>query len=83
MKAILFSIFGLLMLSQITSLRAKVSDEIKFAVASKERPESETSRDEHRKPGEILQLLGIKPGMRVIDLSAATGGITPIYYREL
>ena len=51
------------------------------AVASKERPASETSRDPHRKPAEILKLLGVKPGMTVADLSSGGGYYTDMLSR--
>lgn len=42
------------------------------------RPQADRDRDADRKPGEVLDFFGIKPGMRVVDLQA-TGG----YYTEL
>ena len=42
------------------------------------RSEVEMSRDEHRKPKKIIQLLGVTKGMTIVDLSSGMG-----YYTEL
>jgi predicted methyltransferase len=42
------------------------------------RPADEKALDAKRKPDEVLAFFGLKPGMNVIDISAATG-----YYSEL
>ncbi len=60
------------------SYATEVTPEIKAAVAAKTRPASETVRDEFRKPAEILALAGIKPGMKVADLSSGGGYYTDI-----
>lgn len=78
MKSILVASLSVIIFLVSTISNAKVSQEIKAAVASKDRPSSETSRDANRKPGEVLALLGIKSGMRVMDLTAGTG-----YYSDM
>ncbi|WP_168204300.1 class I SAM-dependent methyltransferase [Aliikangiella coralliicola] len=62
-------------------LKAEVPVEIKHAVASKERAQSDKSRDQHRKPAEILALAGLKPGMKVVDLLSGGGYYTDIISR--
>ena len=57
---------------------AEISQEIKTAVASKERAENDRKRDQYRKPAEILALMGVKPGMKVVDLTSGSG-----YYTEM
>lgn len=42
------------------------------------RPEADKARDAGRKPAEVLNFLGVEPGMTVIDLIAAAG-----YYTEV
>lgn len=42
------------------------------------RPETDSARDAGRKPFEVVEVLGIKPGMKVIDIIAAGG-----YYTEV
>src|SRR5690606_14891928 len=59
----------------------RVSDNaagIAAASAHPDRPAADRERDAHDHPAEVLALLGIAPGMRVLDLHAATG-----YYTEL
>lgn len=51
---------------------------IDAALASKERPPEDAQRDATAKPRDILMFLGVKPGMRVIDMFSASG-----YYTEL
>lgn len=43
------------------------------AVASEARPESDRSRDAGRKPAEVLDFLGIEPGMSVLDMFSGGG----------
>ena len=79
-KLLILSISALALITT-SNATADVSPEIKAAVASTERPESETTRDAARKPGEVLSILGLKPGMNVIDLSAGGGYYTDIVSR--
>lgn len=61
--------------------RPEVSDSaaiIAAAVAHPDRPAADRERDARDHPAEVLALLGIAPGMRVLDMNAATG-----YYTEL
>ena len=53
-------------------------DLIGAAVSNPARLESNSSRDELRKPAEVIKFMGVKPGMVVLDL-IATGG----YYTEI
>lgn len=52
--------------------------DLRTLLASENRAESDRARDEGRKPADIVEFLGIQPGMRVIDLIAAGG-----YYTEV
>lgn len=47
-------------------------------LASSTRAEADRARDAGRKPAEVIEFLGIEPGMRVIDVIAAGG-----YYTEV
>lgn len=58
-----------------------VTPAIKAAVNSSERPASDKSRDKGRKPAEVLSILGVKPGMKVLDLSSGGGYYTDILSR--
>jgi len=51
---------------------------IAAAIASPDRPKADLEEDAHRKPREILEFLGVDPGMRVLDAFSAGG-----YYTEL
>ena len=63
----------------LTALQAdEYEDLIKAAVNDPARLESNSSRDELRKPAEVIKFMGVKPGMVVLDL-IATGG----YYTEI
>ena len=51
---------------------------MRMALASPERPAEDKARDEARKPIETIQFLGIKPGMKVMDVIAAGGWFTEV-----
>jgi predicted methyltransferase len=51
---------------------------IAAAIASTDRPMGDTDEDARRHPQEVLEFLGVEPGMRVLDFGAGTG-----YYTEL
>ncbi len=57
------------------------SELIQNAVAAPERLESDSKRDVRRKPAQILEILGAKPGMAVADLSSGGGYYTDILAR--
>lgn len=61
-----------------SSTPASGSDPIGAALNSPERLAGDTAEDAHRNPTEILRLLDLQPGMRVIDYFASGG-----YYTEL
>ncbi len=48
------------------------------AVANEARPEQDRARDAGRKPAAVLEFLGIKPGMTVLDMFTGSG-----YYAEI
>ena len=48
------------------------------AVANEARPEGDRARDAGRKPAQVLEFLGIKPGMTVLDMFSGGG-----YYTEI
>lgn len=52
--------------------------DLRTLLASDKRAESDRARDEGRRPADVVEFLGIEPGMRVIDLIAAGG-----YYTEV
>jgi len=48
------------------------------ALASANRPADDKSRDADRKPAELMQFFGVKPGMTTVDLIALGGYITEV-----
>ena len=46
------------------------------ALASANRPAEDKARDADRKPAELLQFFGVKPGMTTVDIIALGGYIT-------
>ncbi len=54
-----------------------------LAVASESRPDADRDRDEHRKPAEVLEFLGVEPGMTVLDMYSGGGYYTEILSRTV
>ncbi len=52
---------------------------IEQAVAQTSRPATDTSRDVNRRPAELLEFAGIRPGMKVVDLLPGAGYFTRIF----
>ncbi|MFT5162182.1 MAG: putative methyltransferase [Alteromonadaceae bacterium] len=55
-----------------------VGTTLQTAVAHPDRPAIDKQRDEQRKPAQVLSFLGIRPGMKVVEIMAGGG-----YYTEL
>ena len=47
-------------------------------LASDSRPQADRDRDADRKPAELMQFLGVKPGMAVLDVIAGGGYMTEV-----
>jgi predicted methyltransferase len=62
---------------------AKPAANIVAAVADKARPEADRNRDEARKPAEMLEFAGVKPGMTVVDLIPGGGYFTRIFAKAV
>ena len=78
-KTALFTLF--ITLSLAFSSSATISDVIEKAVNDKNRSERDILRDKKRKPSEVLSLLGVKAGEKIIDLNAGGGYYTDILSR--
>ena len=52
---------------------AGVPDYVASAVADTARPDKDRERDADRKPAEIMALIGVKPGDRVVDIGPGSG----------
>ena len=57
---------------------AKTPADLRTLLASDSRAEADRTRDAGRKPADVVEFLGIEPGMRVMDVIAAGG-----YYTEV
>jgi predicted methyltransferase len=63
-------------LSACTSQGGDSSANLAAALASADRPEADKARDADRKPAELLQFFGVKPGMTTADILALGGYVT-------
>ena len=77
MKAIASFTTALLLLGNV-ALAADTAGSLAEALADEGRAASDRDRDAGRKPADVIAFLGIEPGMKVIDLIAASG-----YYTEV
>jgi predicted methyltransferase len=62
---------------------AAVPAYIEKAVSDAARPADDTKRDAGRKPGELTEFAGIKPGMTVVDLLPGGGYFTRIFAKAV
>jgi predicted methyltransferase len=53
------------------------------AVADKGRPDADSKRDADRKPAEMLEFAGVKPGQTVVDLIPGGGYFTRIFSKAV
>jgi predicted methyltransferase len=56
---------------------------IEAAVKDAARPQADTSRDDLRKPAELLEFAGIRPGMVVVDMLPGGGYFTRIFTKAV
>lgn len=79
LKAYSALVFGLVIyLAQLPQAFAESSLDLSTAISSPVRPEADKGRDEARKPEQVLEFLGIGPGMMVMDVMGGDG-----YYTEM
>ena len=62
---------------------ARPSPAIVAAVADKGRPEADSKRDADRKPAEMLEFAGVKPGSKVADFIPGGGYFTRIFAKAV
>ena len=54
----------------------EVGNSLAAALASADRPAEDKARDEDRKPAQLLDFFGVKPGMMTVDIIALGGYVT-------
>jgi predicted methyltransferase len=72
---------ALLLLGSPASTKAQTAYAIADALADSTRDVNHLLRDDARRPAEVIQFLGLTPGMRVLDLYAADGYYTYLLSR--
>ena len=55
-----------------------VGNGLTAALAGADRPAEDKSRDADRKPAELMQFFGVKPGMTTVDIIALGGYVTEV-----
>ena len=84
MKSILVALaFAGLLASGPASAQTLSPQQIKDLVASPDRSAADRKNDERRKPVEMLEFIGVKPGGTALDLSAAGGYTTELLARAI
>ena len=74
MKKNLICILSVFLSSQLMAAdSAATRNKIEQALSSSIRDAAETARDANRKPGEVLEFFGLEDGMKVLEISPATG----------
>lgn len=72
-----------LVLSTAFAAQAAPSAAVTAAIADKDRPEADKTLDAERKPAEMLEFAGVKPGQTVIDLIPGGGYFTRIFSKAV
>jgi predicted methyltransferase len=62
---------------------ATSADDLQSRLADASRPQADRARDASRKPVQVLEFLGIEPGMDVLDLMAGGGWYTEVLSRAV
>ena len=74
MRKNLICILSVFLSSQLMAAdSAATRNKIEQALSSSIRDVAETARDANRKPGEVLEFFGLEDGMKVLEISPATG----------
>lgn len=81
-RTVLLAAVAVLALSGATA-QAAPSPAIVAAVADKARPETDTNRDADRKPAEMLEFAGVKPGQKVADFIPGGGYFTRVFAKAV
>jgi predicted methyltransferase len=82
-KLILAAAVAVLLSAGAAATQAATPGYIAAAVADKGRPEADVKRDADRKPAEMLEFAGVKPGMTVADFIPGGGYFTRIFAKAV
>jgi predicted methyltransferase len=82
-KLMLAAAIAALSLAAAGASHAKPDANAMAAVADKGRPEADTKRDADRKPAEMVEFAGIKPGQVVVDFLPGGGYFTRIFSKAV
>lgn len=80
---VMLAAVAMLALSTAGGAMAKPAAGVVAAVADKARPEADTKRDADRKPADMLDFAGIKPGQTVADFLPGGGYFTRIFSKAV
>jgi predicted methyltransferase len=61
-----------------TSSKSAAGGNLASALASADRPAADKARDADRKPAELMEFFGVKPGMTTVDIIALGGYVTEV-----
>lgn len=75
--------FGLCLLAGAATAQVLSPQQIKDVVASPDRSAADRTNDLRRKPEQMLEFIGVRPGMAALDLSAAGGYTTELLARAI
>jgi predicted methyltransferase len=75
----MFAAAAIMGLTAGAAIAAALPAYIDKALSDSARPAADTSRDVNRHPGELIAFAGIKPGMKVVDVSPGGGYYTRIF----
>ncbi len=82
-KTLLASLIGISLAASATPAWAEPGAAITAAVADAGRPDADKQRDAARKPAEIVDFAGVKPGMTVAEIAPGGGYFTRILARSV
>ena len=83
MRTLIISLTAGAMLACGAAFAADVPAYVSTAIADRGRPAEDVARDADRKPAEMLEFAGIKPGMTVVDLIPGKGYFTKIFAKAV
>jgi predicted methyltransferase len=81
MKNYLYGALAIILVACATAPPTLTNEQIATMLASPDRSAGDRFNDQRRKPAEMLAFVGVRPGMTVLDVSAARGYTTELLAR--